>query len=85
MLEIGKRKFAVRGAEVYLVQNMKGRTSWGPSVRWESNIKVDITEVEYKDFDLFDMVQDMLKWQTVVEKLKSFRSLSKSGNYFLIL
>jgi hypothetical protein len=40
---------------------MKGRTFWGPSLRWESNIKVDITEVGKKDFDLFDMAQDKLK------------------------
>jgi hypothetical protein len=51
----------MRSSEVYLVENMKGRTSWRTSLRWESNIKVDITEVRNKDFDFLDMVQDKLE------------------------
>jgi hypothetical protein len=64
---------------------MNERTSWGPSVSWESNITVDISEVQHNDFDVFDMVRGMLKWQTVVNKLKSFQPPLKLGNYFLTL
>ena len=40
---------------------MKGRTSWGSSLRWGNNIKVDITEEGIKDFDLLDKAQDKVK------------------------
>jgi len=33
-------------------------------------MKVYITEVENKDFDIFDMAQDKLKGQTVVQVIK---------------
>jgi hypothetical protein len=61
---------------------MKGRSSWEPSLRWESNIKVDITEVEHNDFDLCDMAQDKLKGQFVVQILKTFPPPLTPGNYF---
>ena len=59
--------------------------SWGPSLRWESNIKVDRTEAEYKDLDLIGMVRDKLKCQTVVKEVINFHFPLKSGSNFFNL
>jgi hypothetical protein len=39
---------------------------WEARGRWESNIKIDLTEIEWGDTDWIDLAQDRDQWRAFV-------------------
>jgi hypothetical protein len=44
-----------------------------PRRRWESNIKMDLQEVECGDMDWFEVVQNRDRWRALVNAVMNFR------------
>jgi hypothetical protein len=41
------------------------RPLWKPKHRWDSNIKMDITEIGYNDVDWIHVAQDKDQWRVL--------------------
>jgi hypothetical protein len=53
-----------------------------PRYRWEDNIKIDLTEMEWTGMDWINLVQDRDRWQALVDMVMNLQVPQKVGNFF---
>jgi hypothetical protein len=60
-----------RGVHKVLVEKPEGKRPLGrPRRRWEDNIKMDLEEVGCGSVDWIELVQDRVRWWTLVMNLR---------------
>jgi hypothetical protein len=62
-----------RGVYRVLVGKPGGRHHWGPSCRWEDNIKADIQKVGCGGMDWIELAQNRDRWRVLVNAVMNLR------------
>jgi hypothetical protein len=72
-----------RGASYrILVEKPEGRKSFGrPRRRWESNIKIDLREVDWEVMDWIDLALDKDRWRAVVNAVMNLQVPQNASNF----
>jgi len=67
---MGEKRYVYR----FMVGKPEGKRPLGrPRCRWEDNIKMDLQEVGYGGMDWIELVQDMDRWQALVNAVMNLR------------